>query len=135
MSSARIAIGHNQVPVNLENISPPLFKEYAGTEVLMTDYRDYVSRELDGDRQWITVGLPWVRWTFFRLSRAELALLETYEGPVSIRQLDQRDNVYRLFNGSAKSPEVGSNEAQFSHDALDGFADVTLDIFDLVVQP
>lgn len=134
MSSVRISLNHDTVPVELQNIQPPLLALYAGNESVPTEYHDYVSRRLDGDRNWVEVGLPYVVWTFFRLSRAEYTLLQSYTGPVSIRTLDQKDNVYRLFNGKAKEPETNSGDAEFAHDALDGFVDVKITIYDLVIQ-
>src|SRR5690606_30641420 len=134
MSSVAIVQGHNNIPVELEDIQPPLFALYAGIESVPTEYHDYVSREMDGDRNWVEIGLPYVRWTFFRLSRAEYAVLVGYTGPVSIRTLDQKTNQYRFYNGSAKPPETNGSTAEFAHDALDGFSDVVLEIYDLVEQ-
>lgn len=134
MSSARIALGHNQVPVSFENIQPPLFALYAGDESIPTDFHNYVSREQDGNRNWVQIGLPYVEWRFFRLSRGEFKKLATYTGNVSIRTLDQVTNTYKIYNGQAKEPEAGGSSGQFAHDALDGFVDVLFTIYDLVQQ-
>jgi hypothetical protein len=132
MSSVAIVKGHNNIPVELEDIQPPLFALYAGTETLETEYHDYVERILDGNRQWVEIGMPFVRWLFFRLTREEFTLLQNYEGEVSIRTLDQRDNTYRYYNGIAKPPEPNGNTADWAADALQGWIDVVFEIYDLV---
>jgi len=134
MSSVRISLNHNTTPIPLEQIQPPLFALYSGEEGVATEFHNSVSIEQDGNRGWVEIGLGYVVWHLFRLSRAEYTKLQSYVGPVSIRTLDQKNNIYRIYNGIAKILETNSSAAKFAHDALDGFVDVDYIVNDLVIQ-
>lgn len=133
-SAFRLQTNYNTTPQGLEALSAPLLAEYAAGETVITHWHDYITRELDGDRDWVEVGLPWVEVFLYRVSRAEFALLMTYEGEVSIRVLNQTLNQYLVYNAKLKPPEANSSDATWSADAIQGWNDVKLTFFDLVIQ-
>lgn len=133
LSSFRIVAGNNGVPVSLPAISPPLFLEFGTAESIATEFHDYVARELDGNRLWVTIGLPWVKVTLYHVSRVEYAILKTYEGLVTIRCLNQSTNVYHIYNASCRSIENHADSKWTGPDGMPGWGDVTMTFYDLQV--
>lgn len=133
MDQFRMQTGWDTTPVPLNQLSPPLLSEYAQAGVELTEWHDYVSRELDGNRNYVEIGLPWCKVTLFRVSRADFALLMTYAGEVSIYVLNGTDNAYQTFNAKLQRPEANVS-AKWSADAIGGWTDVELLFYDLEAQ-
>lgn len=108
-SSVKIADGQNNAGglTSLDLLSPPLFRFYIAPEGVLTEWHNFVTRELDGNRQLVEIGLPWVAWVFFKLSRAELSYLRSAFGdPVTIRTLDKQTNAYHNYNAIMYFPDL-----------------------------
>lgn len=111
MSSVKIAAGHNNAAglTFLEDLSGTLFELYAPAESLLTEWGDFETRILAGDRTYVNVGRPWSAWIFEWLTRAEMAYLRsTFSSSlVTIRTLNKATNAYANYNAYLVFPELG----------------------------
>lgn len=129
-SSVRIIAGRDGTPVPLELIAQPLLAEFAAPEAVLTEFHAYIERILDGNRDWVEIGLPYVKWTLYRCTRAEFALLSTFEGDVTIRTLNQKTNAYHIYNAKCKSVELHA-DATWTSDSLPQVENVVMTFYDL----
>lgn len=129
----KIASGINNT-ANLKffhELSPPLFARYKDNEAVKTEFSDVQDQEMDGDRDWIDIGLPSVLVTLFRANRAEYNYLRAnFSGAVTIRALKQGENSYANFNAKLKPIRAGKT-GTWAADAIGGFIDVVLECYDL----
>ena len=125
---------YDTTPVSLHQLSPPLLSEYAQAEPVVTEWHDFASREADGNQNFVEIGLPSCKVSLFRVSRAEFALLMTYQGEVSVKVLNQTTNAYTIYNGILLRPEANSNTAKWAADVLQGWTDVVLTFYNLTAQ-
>lgn len=127
-----IADGHDNVGGLTEwhLLSPPLFHEYAGDEVVYSEWHGFESRLWSGDRTYVPVGRQWVRWRFFVLSREEYAYIRaTFSAAVTIRTLDKDGNDYVNFNANLVLPDT--SELEWDREGRMGWFDVPVDLMDL----
>lgn len=135
MSVVMIAPGHNNVAglKRLEALSAGLFTEYDDDiENVLTNWVDIEEREMDGDRNYVDIGLESVTWIFFRLSRAELAYLNAnFSGDVTIRTLNQQSNAYHNYNAKMTPLRAGVKSGKWEADSIGGWSDVPVEFYDL----
>ena len=129
----KIASGYNNA-ANLKfvwEISPPLMARFKDNESLKTEFMEVEEQEMDGDRSFIDVGLPSVKVTLFRMSRADYAYMRAnYSGAVTIRALNQSTNTYSNWNAKLKPIRAGKT-GTWAADAIKGFSDVVLEFYDM----
>lgn len=132
MSDFRISADHDTTPTSLEALSPPLFDEYGVDEIVFTEWSPYQELLQDGNRGDVPVGLPSVKATFFRLSRAEYAYLRALAGEVSIRALAKDTNAYGVYNATLR--EHNSADLRWDRDTGLGADEIVFEFIDLVAQ-
>src|SRR3989304_8174759 len=111
MSSLKIADNHDNEAglLQFHQLNSPMFYDvqFIAAEGILTEWHSWVSRELDGNRQPVTIGLPWGKWILYHVSRAELTWFVANFGPlVTITTLDKRSNTYKNFNATMFEPEL-----------------------------
>lgn len=132
MSQFQIIAGHNGTPVPLDQISPPALADFRGAgENVLTEFHDYIARELAGDRSWTTIGKPYAKVTLYHVLRTDFPVLFAFSGDVTVRLLQQSANTYHIYNGSCKSIEAHES-AQWDGGALQGWTDVVMEFYDLI---
>lgn len=128
MGMNKIANTHNNV-ANLKalwQLSPPLFRIYRGD--LLTQWHEGEERVLNGNREWVWIGLPWCAWIFFRLTRAEMLYLRKMFGKsVTICTLDKGANEWKNFNATLLLPDL-NEQAKWD---TDEWLDVRVEFRDL----
>lgn len=130
MSDFKIADGYDGTPESLDALSPPLFNEYVGKEVVFTVWHPYLTRERAGDRSMVAVGLPWIEAVFFRLTRAEYEyLLTNFGDEVTILTLNKDTNVYTEYNARMVKPDT--SDVDWDRDTGQGFDNVKFEFEDL----
>lgn len=119
-SDYQLAVGHSEIGnlTSIDNLDSGNFKNYLIWGML-TEWHDYESRELDGNRRYRVYGRPWCAWIFFNLTKDTLDYLLTTltpseSGEVTIRTLNKRTGEFEIYNAIMHAPDIGNpSEAQY----------------------
>lgn len=106
----KLADGHDNFDdlAALRELFPPLFRRYRHP---LTEWHPYESRELDGDRHWRTIGLPWTAWILGVVYPDEMDyLLTTFGDDVTIYTFVKSEDRFGYFNATFWQPDLNEVE-------------------------
>lgn len=110
MATQKLALNHDNTAglTPIYALQPPLFARYRAGAI-QTEWHAYEGREWAANHVWRSYGKAWVAWQLYALSVAELALLKTYEGNVTITTRDKGDGDWKNYNGILQVVDLNEN--------------------------
>lgn len=125
----KLAIGHdNEAGLErLDEIDPPLLQPYRMKGGILTEWYDGEEEERDGHRALVYVARPYDVWKFKLLDPDDVALLNTYVGPVTARIYNKTTATWGNYNARFELPQ---RERKWE-EGSDYWAEVTAYLWDL----